>query len=146
MYNIHDFLRGDISIVIKTIEQYEPTMKWFEQYGLKHHGASLRYYGFATVENVNFSVADRYVTLKDIFNGDNNSVICKTKDKVVTVEELDFDENRLQDPSFMTFVDTREAYMTIIQPNLSGTCVTWSTDGEWLVDDTGTYVAWSYRE
>ena len=103
MYNIHDFLARRCSIVIFKQEQFEPTMKWFRQYGLRYRGFFLDdEYNYGDLSYINFCVGYGSPSLKDLL-GDklNDSLIVGTTGESVTIEYMDFEENRLYDPNII---------------------------------------------
>lgn len=103
MYTVHDFLRGDISIVIKKEEQYEPTVKWFRMYGFKLYGNDIGKYSYDILESNIFSISYKFQKRNleyFLTNCDGYDLSLGGKGLVVTIEQVSFSENRLDDGKY----------------------------------------------
>ena len=103
MYTVHDFLRGDISIVIKKEEQYEPTVKWFRMYGFKIYGNDIGKYSYDILEGDIFSISYKFQKRNleyFLINRDGYDLSLTRKCRVITIEQVSFDENRLDDGKY----------------------------------------------
>ena len=102
MYNIHDFIAKRCCIVIRKPEQYQKTLEWFRKYNLTFWGEFLdEQFEFYLVKGQFFSCHDDVHNLKDLLQDNIDGVDSKLSliiaGHVVTIEEMDFDENRLYD-------------------------------------------------
>lgn len=101
MYNIHDFIARRCCIVIKKPEQYKKTMEWFRKYRLTFYEGFLdEQFNFYEVKDTYFACNARINSPTELLHGvglvDTKLVVCRTG-HVATIEEMDFDENRLYD-------------------------------------------------
>lgn len=112
MYNIHDFIARRCCIVIKKPEQYKKTMEWFRKYRLTFYEGFLdEQFNFYEVKDTYFACNARINSLTELLHGvglvDTKLVVFRTG-HVATIEEMDFDENRLYDVSESALTITLE--------------------------------------
>lgn len=113
MYNIHDFIARRCCIVIKKPEQYRKTMDWFRRYNLTFWGEFLdEQCDFYEVKGQFFSCHYGVHGLKDLLqdniDGVESKLALNRAGYIATIEEMDFDENRLYDVSQSTPTITLE--------------------------------------